>query len=121
MLVDTELHTLIKQAIANGECNPWVYSKRADFYFRYTQRGIGNGVLYPSFDVSNITIHKGFKSQGLFKSLMLFIEDEFKDRLIFIENLLEPRLIGFFEKRSGYTRIPKGDYDPAPSFYRLPL
>jgi GNAT superfamily N-acetyltransferase len=118
MLVDTLLHEKMKTAVNAGERNPWVYGKFTDFYFRNTRRMI-NGEIYPSIDVSNISVKPKYKSKGVFKSLMDFIEEEYRHRLIYVENILEPRLIEFFIKR-GYSRVDKGDYDPAPSFYRLP-
>ena len=118
MLVDTLLQERMKKAIEAGERNPWVYGKYTDFYFRNTRRMI-NGEIYPSIDVANITVNPKYKSRGVFKSLMDFIETEYRHRLIYAENILEPRLVDFFVKR-GYTRVDKGEYDPAPSFYLLP-
>lgn len=67
-----------------------------------------NGEIYPSIDVANITVNPKYKSRGVFKSLMDFIETEYRHRLIYAENILEPRLVDFFVKR-GYTRVDKGD------------
>lgn len=98
--------------------NIWIVEKHISVYVR---RGVHyiNEELKKCFDIANIEVDEDYQGKGIFTKFLGRVEQAAKERnlVVYIENILEPRLVGFFERR-GYARDPRA-IDLLPCFFKI--
>lgn len=101
--------------------NEWFKYYPLDVYVRGTRRILG-GKEYFTLDFSSCSVNPERQGQGYYSALtdrLQLIADK-RGMALYAENILNEKLIPFFEKR-GYIQMPNDHcFGACPSYYRLP-
>jgi GNAT superfamily N-acetyltransferase len=124
MMVDGKLHREIDRLLADnadwreriGAINLWLHGDHSRLYVRLGPTRVLADAQHRVLDVANIVVEDEFRGQGVFKSLMNFLER--KGIPLYIENVNEERLWPFFESRGYQRREIPGDH-ATHAYFRL--
>lgn len=103
---------MLEEFISSKENRKWLNYEHMDVYVR---KGHHRGphieseesTIFPTLDIASVSIEKKrYRSKGLFTKFITNAEElADKHRLnVYVESILEPRLIGFLERR-GYELV----------------